>query len=142
MEYIFLFSKVYAMNWIEYWREFLILAGLVGGWLTGRKTAAIKLKTEGAGAIEALQKIYDKYIEHNSRITEELVTRVAQLETHNRDLQKNFNDMHLSYAVVMGESQKFEAKYNLLVKEYEQLKVDHDKLKQAFDKYKRENKSE
>jgi translation initiation factor IF-2 len=128
------------MNWIEYWREFVFIAGLVGAWITGRKSKEIKLKTEGAGAIEALQKIYDKYIEHNSRITEELVGRVSQVEKHNRDLQKNFNEMHLSYAIVMGENQKLEAKYKELVKEYEQLKVDHDKLKLEFDRYKKANK--
>lgn len=143
MEYlsiVSLVSKNNFMYWIEYWREFLILATPFFGWFLGRKSNAIKLRTEGADSISALQRIYDKYIEHNSAVTLEITNRVNQLEKHNRELQKNFNDMSLSYAVVMGESQKFEAKYNLLVKEYEQLKVDHDKLKIEFDRYKKENK--
>ena len=128
------------MNWIEYWREFVFVAGLLGAWVTGRKSKEIKLKTEGADAISALQRIYDKYIEHNSAITQELTLRLNQVESHNRDLQKNFNDMQISYAVVVGESKKFEAKYNLLLKEHEQLKTAHEKLQKDFEKYKKENK--
>lgn len=127
------------MNILEYWRELSVTITVIGAYFGGRKSKDFKEKTEGAGAIEALQKIYDKYIEHNTKITEQITERVGQLEKHNRELQKNFNDMSISYAVVMGESQKFEAKYNLLVKEYEQLKVDHDKLKLEFDKYKKSN---
>jgi len=128
------------MNWIEYWREFVFVAGLLGAWVTGRKSKEIKLKTEGAGAVEAIQRVYDKYLEHNTKITEELVLRVNELESHNRALQKNFNDIQINYAVVMGNSLKFEEKYNLLVKDYEQLRVDYEKLKTSFDKYKKENK--
>ncbi len=114
--------------------------GFISGYFGGRKSKEFKEKTEGAGAIDALQKIYEKYIEHNTKITEQITQRVNQLEQHNRELQKNFNDMSISYSVVMGESKKFEAQYNLLYKEYEQLKVDHDKLKKSFDEYKKKDK--
>lgn len=135
---ISLFPKAYLM--IEYWRELGLLILPLATWITSRKMSAIKLKTEGANSISALQTIYDKYIEHNSAILKEVSSRLSEVENHNRSLQKNFNDMQISYAVVVGESKKFEEKYNLIVKEYEQLKIDHDKLKKAFEKYKNENK--
>lgn len=137
---ISLFSKTYLMNWIEYWREFAFVVSGVVAWFAGRKSTAIKLKTDSAGALEALQRVYDKYIEHNSAILQEVSNRLNQVEEHNRSLQKNFNDMSISYSVVMGESKKFEAKYNLLVKEHEQLRVDYECLKIDFDKYKKANK--
>ena len=139
---ISLFSKTYLMNWIEYWREFAFVVSGVVAWFAGRKSTAIKLKTDSAGALEALQRVYDKYIEHNSAILQEVSSRLSHVEEHNRSLQKNFNDMQISYAVVVGESKKFEEKYNLIVKEYEQLKIDHEALKKSFEKYKKENKTE
>lgn len=145
MEYlslITLLTKTLPMNIIEYWREIGLLATPFIGWFIGRKSNAIKLKTEGAGAISALQAIYEKYIEQTSKFTDEITSRVNQLEKHNRELQKNFNDMSLSYAVVVGESQKIEAKYNQLVKDYKQLRGDYQKLKVEFEIYKEENKTE
>lgn len=128
------------MHLLDYWKEFVFIIGLLSAYFGGRKSKEFKEKTEGADSIGALQRIYDKYIEHNAKITEDLTARLTALEKHNRDLQKNFNDMQLSYAIVMGENQKSEVKYNLLVKEYEQLKVAHDALKLEFDKYKKGNK--
>lgn len=127
---------------IEYWRELGLLILPLATWLTTRKIAAVKLKTEGAGALEALQKVYDKYIEHHSTILQDVSVRLSEVETHNRALQKNFNDMSISYANVVSENKKIEEKYNRIVREYDQLKVDHEKLKKDFDKYKKENKSE
>ena len=142
MEYLSIIYLLATMNWIEYWREIGLLASPIVGWFIGRKSNAIKLKTEGADSIAALQKIYDKYIEHNSEVTEEKRKRVSQIETTNRDLQKNFNDLQFNYSIVLGNSLKFEEKYNLLTKEYEQLRIDYDKLKVEFEIYKEENKSE
>lgn len=139
---ITLLPKTLPMNIIEYWREIGLISSPFIGWFIGRKSNAIKLKTEGAGAISALQSIYEKYIEHNSVMLQEVTGRLSQVEKHNRDLQKSFNDMSLSYAVVVGESQKIEAKYNQLIKDYEQLREDYEKLKIEFENYKEENKSE
>ena len=127
-------------NPLDYWREVVTALLAILAYFGGRKSKEFKEKTEGADAIGALQKVYDKYIEHNAKITEQITHRMNALEEDNRSLQKNFNDMSISYSVVMGESKKFEAQYNLLFKEYEQLKVDHDKLKKAFDDYKKKDK--
>jgi len=140
MELLSLFAKVYLMNLIEYWREFGLLVLPLATWLTTRKMAAIKLRTEGAGSIAAIQSIYDKYLEHNSAITQELVSRVNQLEEHGRALQKNFNEMSISYMIVMDENKKIEAQYKQLLKNYEMLSADYERLKLEFDKYKKSNK--
>lgn len=135
-----LFSKSYFMSLIEYWREIGLVIFPLATWFTSRKMSAIKLKTESANSLGSMQSVYDKYLEHNSKITQELVLRVNELESHNRALQENFNKIQISYAVVMGNSLKFEEKYNLLVKEHEQLRIDYEGLKIDFDKYKKANK--
>jgi chromosome segregation ATPase len=122
------------MNLLEYWKEISVTIGFIITFISGRKSRDFKDKTEGAGAIEALQKIYDTYIEHNRNITDDLTKRLTEVEKHNRDLQKSFNDMSISYAVVVGEGKKMEEQYKQLLKEYEKLKIDHDKLKQEFEK--------
>lgn len=124
------------MNIIEYWKEALSVITLIVGIFAGRKSKDFKEKTEGAGAIAALQNIYDTYIEHNKEVTKELLNRVSSLEKHNRDLQKNFNDMSFSYANVMDENRKINTLYKELHKDYELLRIAHEKLKVEFDKYK------
>ena len=94
------------MNFFEHWKEVSLFIGFIITFISGRKSRDFKTKTEGAGAIEALQKIYDTYIEHNKRITDDLTVRLTEVEKHNRDLQKSFNDMSVSYAVVVGEGKK------------------------------------
>ena len=125
------------MNIIEYWKELSALIGIVLAYAGGIKSRGFKDKEAGADAISALQKVYDKYIEHNSLVAKEIALRVEILESQNKDLQKSFNDMALNYTNVLTESKKFEAQYTLLTKEYEQLKVDHEALKKEFDAYKK-----
>lgn len=125
------------MSILEYGKEFFILLGFFVTFIGGRKSRDFKAKTEGAGAIEALQKIYDTYIEHNRQITDELTSRLSEVERHNRDLQKSFNDMSISYAVVVGEGKKMEEQYKQLLKKYEALFNDHEKLKEEFEKLKK-----
>ena len=121
---------------IEYWKEVFAVIMVVIGFISGRKSKDFKEKTEGAGAIAALQNIYDTYIEHSKKVAEDLIERVKALEKHNRDLQKNFNDMSFSYATVMGENRKIEAQYKELQKDYELLKTAHEKLQKEFNDYK------
>lgn len=125
------------MNIFEHWKEVSLFIGFVITFISGRKSRDFKNKTEGAGAIEALQKIYDTYIEHNRKITDDLTFRLNEVEKHNRDLQKSFNDMSISYAVVVGEGKKMEEQYKQLLKKYESLLSDHEKLKKEFEKLKK-----
>ncbi len=124
------------MDYISYWKEALTVLTLIVGWFAGRKSKEFQEKKDGAGAIAALQDVYDKYIEHNKEVTKEMLSRVSSLEKHNRDLQKHFNDISFSYATVMDENRKMEAKYKELQKEYEALKIAHEKLQKEFNDYK------
>ncbi len=124
------------MNLLEYWQYFSAVILFIVSFFTGRKSKDFKEKTEGAGAIAALQSIYDTYIEHNKEVTKELLSRVNSLEQHNRDLQKNFNDISFSYATVMNENRKIDARYKELSKDYETLKTAHEKLQKEFNDYK------
>lgn len=49
------------MNFLNIGREVSLFIGFVITFISGRKSRDFKTKTEGAGAIEALQKIYDIY---------------------------------------------------------------------------------
>lgn len=125
------------MSLIEYWKEGLALLTLIVGFLSGRKSKEFKDKTDGAGAIAALQKVYDTYLEHNKEITKELIERVNSLEKHNRALQKHFNDISFSYSTVMDENRRMEAKYKELQTDYAALKELYENLKEEFNEYKK-----
>lgn len=124
------------MSILEYWKEGLGVVMLLVGFFSGRKSKDFKEKTEGAGAIAALQAVYDTYIDHNKEVTKDLLERVKSIEKHNRELQKNFNDMSLAHSTVMGENRKIEFQYKELQKDYEALKVAHEKLQKEFNDYK------
>lgn len=114
------------------------------------KKSEQEVKKESATAIEAMQSVYDKYIEHDKVRTLKLEERIDKLEAHNRDLQKNFNDMNLSYAIVLEEAKKWESQYKKLEVEHkvlkkeneergqiiQKLKSEHEKLKKDFQNYK------
>lgn len=125
------------MSLIEYWKEGLALLTLVVGFLSGRKSKEFKDKTDGAGAIAALQKVYDTYIEHNKEMLTDLLERVKSVESHNRALQKHFNDISFSYSTVMDENRRLEAKYKELQTENTAIKIAHENLKKEFNEYKK-----
>ena len=108
---------------LEYWKEALAVVTLIVGILAGRKSKDFKEKTEGAGAIAALQNVYDTYIDHNKEVTKDLLDRVKSIEKHNRDLQKNFNDMSFSYANVMDENRKINSLKSRLSKDNQRVVI-------------------
>ena len=151
----------------EYWQMVLGLLGVLSAPIMyifgGKQRQALdnkksdqEVKKESATAIEAMQSVYDKYIEHDKVRTEKLELRIEALEKHNRELQDSFNKMNLSYAVVLEESKKWESQYKKLEVEYKSLKKEneergviiqtlkgeHEKLKKDFQNYKKEHKSE
>lgn len=128
------------MNILDYWKELSAVVLWVVTFFAGRKSTDIKEKTEGAGAIAALQSVYDTYIEHSKEITKELLSRVNSIEKHNRDLQKSFNDISLSYSNVMDENRRMDSRYKELQKDYELLKIAHENLQKEFNDYKRKIK--
>lgn len=125
------------MSLIEYWKEGLAFLTLIVGFFSGRKSKDFKDKTDGAGAIGALQKVYDTYLEHNKEMLKELLDRVNSLEKHNRALQKHFNDISFSYSTVMDENRRLEAKYKELQVENTAIKIAHENLKKEFNEYKK-----
>lgn len=120
------------MDILNYWKELLLPFGFLISFFAGKRTRKIQEKKDGADAIAALQSVYDKYIEHNKTITEDLLSRVKSLEEHNKDLQKNFNDMSFSYAILMSENKKLE-------RDYATLKEAHEKLQKEFEEYRKKH---
>jgi succinate dehydrogenase/fumarate reductase flavoprotein subunit len=125
------------MNITDFKEEVTSLAVILIGYWVGRKARDFSEKKEGAGAIKALQEVYDNYIAHDRLANKELLDRIESLEKHNIGLQKSFNDVLLNYNNLINESRKTEAQYLTLYKDHEKLKVDHASLKQEFEDYKR-----
>lgn len=138
------------MNWfLENWQ------GLLGGGsLTTIITYIVNRKSNKADFIEKMQNIYDKWVEDADKkqadFKEEvdgLKADIVDLRTHEREIQKQFNEIQLAYAKEVERSQNWEKlhrelteKYNILEREYEELKRNHDSLKKEFDTYKKSRK--
>lgn len=92
--------------------------------------------------------------EENARIREEgksekeyFRKEIGELRSQSILIQQQLNDITLSYAKEVEISQNWEKlhselkdKFVILENEYSDLKRAHDKLKQDFDKYKKENR--
>lgn len=125
---------------MEYIKEIIGLVVVLLGYWFFAKLREFSEKKEGAGAIKALQEVYDGYIAHNKQVSAELIERINRVEKHNIGLQKNFNEVLLNYNSLISESKKTESQYLTLCKEHEKLKIDHESLKLEFEKYKKMSK--
>lgn len=129
------------MNWAE------ILIGFIG---TGGLTTVINWflwgkKDKSADYTDKVQGIYDKLSEHLenkvSDIKEEIKTLKEELKnvnSDNRTLQIQFNDLNLAYTKEVEKSQNWEKLHSQLKDQYQVLEKDHEKLKIAHECLKNE----
>ncbi|CAH56674.1 hypothetical protein PHG11b_47 [Flavobacterium phage 11b] len=121
-----------------------MLSGGLGWFFGGRQKQDIEIKKSNSDAVKSMQEVYDAFLEDFKHRAEELMLEVADLKAHNKDLQKQFNDIYIQYAKETEKSLNWEKlhtelakKYNELELNYERLKDEHDKLKKAFETYKK-----
>jgi len=120
----------------------------------GRQSKNVEIKNSSADFIEKMQGIYDKWVEDGDKKQAELKQEIdllkaemAEMRKHERDIQKQFNNIQLSYAKEVEMSQNWEklhrdllAKYNNLEQAHEDLKQFCNKLKAELDKHKKDTK--
>lgn len=137
------------MAWIlENWA--LILGAITTpiAWIFGGKQAKkVELKKSNADAVSTMQTVYDQFLSDYKDRMSEVTTELASIKDHNKELQKQFNEIQLSYAKEVERSQNWEKlhreltqKYSLLEKDYDELKDLYEKLKADFEKHKKQNK--
>lgn len=119
---------------LQYIGEALMaLIGVLGGWLVGRTksnadTAAVLAvnKSLEANAIEAMQRAYDIYIEHNNRKLSDFETEIKQLKEQQEEV-----------------NQKWKQKYEDITKELERVEKHWQNkyaiMKKDFDNYRKTN---
>jgi len=131
------------MNWIlENWQGIL-----GGGSLTTIITYFVNRNSNKADLIAKIQGIYDGLVSDLKTDREELKSchieqdsKIKQLSSDVRDLQKQFNDLYISYAKEVEASAFWKEKFSDLEKKYTQLEADHETLKKEFETYKKNHK--
>jgi predicted nuclease with TOPRIM domain len=115
---------------IENWQ---ILIGVIAtpvAWVFGGR---MKQKTE---AVSSMQDMYNGFLGDYKARMDEVIIEVNALRTHNKELQLQFNNIHLQYAKEVEQSQNWEKLHRELKDAYNKLQKDHDKLKRDFETYK------
>jgi phage shock protein A len=134
---------------LQYWEIIVGAFGLLSApimfFLGGKQKQNVELKKSNADAVGTMQSVYDQFLADYKNRMVEVMSELSEVKETNKTLQKQFNEITISYAREVEMSQNWEKlhrelkdKYNILEGQYEKLKEDHDKLKKDFDKYKKE----
>lgn len=134
------------MNFLlENWVALVSTISIPIAWIFGGKQAKkVEIKKASADAVATMQGVYDEFLSHYKERMAEVMSELNFVKDHNRELQKQFNNMQLEYAKEIERSQNWEklhreltAKYMMLERDHEQLKGLYEKLKADFDKHKK-----
>lgn len=123
------------MNFIEYWREFVVAVGLISAYFGGRKSKVIQERKDNALATQEEIKIKKEDVslsqmiqETYQRLNKDVFTRLEGLEKSNDDLTKKYDEILLRNGILEEKSEAYEKKYETLKKDYVKLKLDYDKV--------------
>lgn len=123
------------MQIIEYWKEFMVLVGLISTYVVGRESKKIdnkknsaiaqqeeiKIKKEDASLSIMIQESWEK-------LNKNVFARLDYLEKANKDLVDKYDEILLRNGILEEKSEAYEKKYETLKKDYVKLKVDYDKV--------------
>ena len=140
-----------SSNWDTVLGVLGVLASPIAWVFGGKQAKKVEIKNSSADFIEKMQGIYDKWVEDGDKKQSELKNdidalkkEIADMRSHEREIQKQFNEIQLSYAKEVERSQNWEKlhselkdQYNTLEREHEALKKDHELLKKEFNKLKK-----
>lgn len=120
-----------------------ILAFLLGGW----QAKKAEIKNVNGDFLSKVQTIYDGLVEDLKSDRDELKAcnveqdqNIRELRNDVKGLQKQFNELYLSYAREMEVSSAWKEKFEALEEKYKQLEQDHEALKKEFETYKAKHK--
>ena len=133
---------------IENWLAIIGLLSAPLAWIFGGKQAKkAEIKNVNGDFLTKVQTIYDGLVEDLKADRDELKAcnieqdgQIKELRNDVRSLQKQFNDLYLSYAKEVEASTFWKEKFSELEKKYNQLEQDHEELKKQFEIYKLNHK--
>ena len=135
---------------IELWLSILgsgVVTGVVGWIFGGKQAKKVEIKNSTGDFLNKVQTIYDSLVDDLKADRDELKacnieqdSQIKELRNDVRGLQKQFNDLYLSYAKEVEASTFWKEKFSELEKKYTQLEKDHEELKKQFETYKKAHK--
>jgi len=137
------------MNWFfENWLTVISTLSIPLAWIFGGKQAKkVEINNSTGDFLSKVQTIYDGLVEDLKNDRDELKAcniqqskDISDLRSDVKDLQKQFNDLYLSYAKEVEVSKHWKDKFDQLEKKYNELEKDHEALKKQFETYKKANK--
>ena len=137
------------MNFIlENWVALISTISIPIAWIFGGKQAKkVEIKNSNGDFLSKVQAIYDGLVEDLKSDREELKAcnveqsqDITDLRNDVRSLQKQFNDLYISYAKEVEASKYWKDKFDELESKYLILEKDHESLKKQFETYKKANK--
>jgi len=123
------------MQIIEYWKEFMVLVGLISTYVVGRESKKIDNKKNSAIAEQEQIKVKKEDValsiliqESWEKLNKNVFARLEYLERANKDLTDKYDEILLRNGVLEEKSEAYEKKYETLKKDYVKLKIDYDKV--------------
>lgn len=112
--------------------------GIIGaGSLTTLANYFTNKKSNKADFLTKVENIYSGLVDELKIDRETLKLEIKGLRDDCRDLQKQFNEVQLSYAKEVEQSQNWEKLHRELTEKYNTLARDHEQLKKEFENYKK-----
>ena len=126
----------------NYWHTLLTTVSIPIAYLFGGKQKQkLELRKSGTDAVQSMQSVYDSFLSDYKEQRDEILFELKEVRIHNKELQRQFNEIQLAYAKEVETSQNWEKlhkeltdKYKSLEKAHEALKTDHEKLRLEFGK--------
>ena len=120
--------KEFFQNYIV--EGLMAIIGMVGGWLVGRTksnadTASVLAanKSLEANAIEAMQRAYDLYIEHNNKVLADFQKEIVKLKEEQELIEKKWKQKYENMSSELAALEKYwQTKYANLKKEFDNHK--------------------
>jgi septation ring formation regulator EzrA len=133
---------------IDNWLALLGFLSAPLAWVFGGKQAKkAELKNTNGDFLTKVQGIYDGLVQDLKDDRDELkacnieqTNDIKDLRNDIKGLQKQFNDLYLSYAKEVEASTYWKDKFAQLETKYIQLEADHEALKKEFETYKAKHK--
>jgi len=130
------------------WFNIVTVLGIPLAWIFGgRQAKKVEIKNSNGDFLNKVQTIYDSLVDDLKTDRDELKAcnieqdqNIKELRNDVRSLQKQFNDLYLSYAKEVEASTFWKEKFTELETKYIQLEKDHEELKKQFEIYKAKHK--
>jgi predicted RNase H-like nuclease (RuvC/YqgF family) len=130
------------------WFNIVTVLGIPLAWIFGgRQAKRVEIKNSNGDFLNKVQTIYDGLVDDLKADRDELkacnieqTKDIQDLRNDVKGLQKQFNDLYLSYAKEVEASKYWKDKFDELETKYIILEKDHEALKRQFESYKKANK--